>query len=255
MGTAWQCSSVRHRFQCVRGHTWQAMPRKVINEGSWCRRCAQQDHGKKLLRQDGLARLLDVADRRGGKLLDSVYTGMHARYRFSCANDHQWHAEGAELVRGSWCRACANEDKRIRYRLPDGLARLHAASQAKQGVCLSPEYVLARTPYRFRCQQDHEWQAPGQRIFRGSWCPTCATERKRLSIDEMRTLARQRGGRCLSEHYKNSVSKLQWECHRGHQWHATPSSATAGHWCPTCAHFDQISNPRSKAWSRYVSAK
>lgn len=191
---------MRHRFQCARGHIWQAMPGKVASEGSWCRRCAQQDHGPKRMRKDGLASLQDVAERRGGTLLDTVYAGMCLRYRFACAKGHQWQAEGAEIVRGFWCKACANEAKRIQYRLPDGLARLQAAAQARQGACLSSEYIIARTHYRFRCQKGHEWQSTGHRIFRGAWCPVCAHDALRLSIDQMRELARQRGGRCLSEH-------------------------------------------------------
>jgi hypothetical protein len=208
-----------------------------------------------MLCQDGLARLQDVARLRGGTLLDTVYAGMYLRYRFSCAKGHHWQAEGAEIVRGSWCKACANENKRVQYRLPDGLARLHAAAQAKQGVCLSSEYTMARAHYRFRCQRGHEWETTGHRIFRGTWCPACAHDTQRLSIDQMRELARQRGGRCLSEHYKNSVTKLQWECHRGHQWHAIPGTVTRGHWCAACAHMDKISNPRSGVRGKYVPAK
>jgi len=92
--TAWQGGGVRHRFQCARGHVWQAMPSKVMSEGSWCRRCAQQDHGVKRMRKDGLASLQEVAQLRGGKLFDTVYGGMYLRYRFSCSNGHSWQAAG-----------------------------------------------------------------------------------------------------------------------------------------------------------------
>jgi hypothetical protein len=253
--TAWRGGGVRHQFQCARGHVWQATPRKVNGEGSWCRRCAQQEHGKKMLCQDGLARLQEAARLRGGQLLDTVYGGMYLRYRFSCSEGHHWQAEGGEIARGSWCKACANENKRTQYRLPDGLARLHAAAQARQGVCLSPEYTMARDHYRFRCHKGHEWQTTGNRIFRGAWCPSCAHDSLRLGIDQMRELAEQRGGRCVSEHYKNSVTKLRWECHRGHQWDAIPGAVTRGHWCAACAHMDKISNPRSKARGKYVPTR
>ena len=253
--TAWQGSGVRHRFQCASGHVWQASPRKVTGEGSWCRRCAQQEHSTRMLCQDGLARLQEAARHRGGELLDTVYAGMHLHYRFSCAKGHHWQAEGGEIVRGSWCRECAIEDKRLQYRLPDGLARLQTAAQARQGICLSPEYIDSRSHYRFRCQKGHEWHTTGQRIFRGAWCPSCAHDGKRMCIDQMRELAQQRGGQCLSEHYTNSSSKLQWQCHRGHQWHALPGSVMRGHWCAVCACLHRISNPRSKTRSKYVSAK
>jgi hypothetical protein len=253
--TTWQGADVPHRFQCARGHIWKARPRRIMNDGSWCRRCAQQDHGSKLLRHDGIERLQECANQKGGQLLDTVYAGLNARYRFSCANGHHWQAAGGEIMRGSWCRACVNASKRIQYRLEDGLARLKAAAHAKQGICLSVEYVMARAHYRFRCQKGHEWETTGCRIFRGAWCPSCAHDRNRLSIDQMRQLAEQRGGRCLSEHYKNVATKLRWECHLGHQWHAVPSTVLQGHWCAACAYLNRITNPRSKARSKYLPVK
>lgn len=252
LDTVWQGSGARHQFQCAHGHVWKAVPRKVIGEGSWCRRCAQQEHSKRMRREDGFFRMQDMATRRGGKLLDDEYAGLHARYRFSCAKGHHWQAEGAEIVRGSWCRMCANAEKRVLYRLPDGLARLQAAAQARLGICLASEYVQARSQYWFRCQHGHEWQTSGNRIFRGTWCPTCAHDRMRLSIDEMHRLARERGGLCLSEHYKNNSTKLHWECHRGHRWHAPAGTVRQGHWCAACAYLDKISNPRSKAGFKYL---
>lgn len=89
------------------------------------------------------------------------------------------------------------------------LDRLRRAAETARLVLLSStEYTLSRSSYRFRYRQGHEWQASGQRIFRGAWRPVCANAYKRLSIDDMRQLARQRGGQCLSEHYQNNVTKL-----------------------------------------------
>jgi len=253
--TTWQGANVPHRFQCAHGHSWKVRPSKLMNEGSWCRRCAQRNHGSKLLHQDGLTRLQAFAHQRDGKLLDTSYAGVSARYRFSCANGHHWQATGSEILRGSWCRACVNANKRIQYRLNDGLARLQAAAEAKRGICLSAEYITVRTRYRFRCQEEHEWETTGHRIFRGAWCPSCAHDRIRLSIDQMRQLAEQRGGRCLSEQYKNTGTKLHWECHRGHQWHAVPGAVLRGHWCAACVCLNRITNPRSKARSKYLPVK
>jgi len=253
--TAWMGSEVRHRLQCAHGHAWKVAARKVMGEGSWCRRCAQREHATRMLSEDGLARMQEAASLRGGRLLDADYAGLNARYRFTWAHGHAWEAAGAEIVRGSWCRACANAEKRVLYRLPDGLARLQAAAQARQGICLASEYVVSRSQYWFRCRHGHEWQTSGHRIFRGAWCPICVNDRMRLSIDDMHVLARERGGLCLSEHYKNNATKLHRECRRGHRWRAPASTVRQGHWCAACAHMDKISNPKSKAHSKYVPVK
>lgn len=51
----------------------------------------------------------------------------------------------------------------------------------------------------------------------------------------MQTLARDRGGRCLSENYTNNYSKLLWQCKEGHRWDAPPTNIKSGKWCPFCA--------------------
>jgi hypothetical protein len=50
----------------------------------------------------------------------------------------------------------------------------------------------------------------------------------------MTSLARERGGRCISTLYVNSVTPLWWQCAVGHKWRAIPASITRGSWCPAC---------------------
>ncbi len=58
-----------------------------------------------------------------------------------------------------------------------------------------------------------------------------------LDIEDMRDAAAFRGGRCLSESMTKGdlYTKLEWECHDGHRFFASPYTVLkAGHWCPTC---------------------
>jgi len=57
---------------------------------------------------------------------------------------------------------------------------------------------------------------------------------KRLTIEEMRELAKSRGGKCLSEKYINAHNKLKWQCDKGHEWDAVYYSVKRGCWCPCC---------------------
>jgi|SRR5579862_670395 len=58
---------------------------------------------------------------------------------------------------------------------------------------------------------------------------------KKLTIQAMIWLARERGGRCISLIYVNSGVPLLWECANGHRWSAVPQSIKRGSWCPVCA--------------------
>ena len=57
---------------------------------------------------------------------------------------------------------------------------------------------------------------------------------KRLSIEEMREIAKKKGGECLSEKYVNCDFKLRWRCGKGHEWDASPDSVKRISWCPIC---------------------
>lgn len=58
---------------------------------------------------------------------------------------------------------------------------------------------------------------------------------QRLKLEDMRRLARSRGGDCHSTEYVNARSALEWSCAAGHRWSARPVSVRAGTWCPRCS--------------------
>src|ERR1700676_536966 len=112
---------------------------------------------------------------------------------------------------------------------------LNSVAQRRGGRCLSKRYVNFRVPLFWQCDAGHRWQALPTNVTRGSWCPDCAGV-KRLTIEEMRLLAKNRGGQCLSKHYSNDDTKLTWRCAAGHEWKAAPVAVKRGTWCPRCAH-------------------
>jgi hypothetical protein len=58
---------------------------------------------------------------------------------------------------------------------------------------------------------------------------------KKLTIEEMQVIARNKNGYCLSNKYINSQTKLEWRCNEDHTWNTTPSAIKTGQWCPKCA--------------------
>ena len=66
-------------------------------------------------------------------------------------------------------------------------------------------------------------------------------EAKKLGIEKMHRIAKERGGKCLSEIYVDSKTNIKWECSEGHQWEATPNNVMRGSWCPTCYRFKRSS--------------
>ncbi|QAU23838.1 hypothetical protein EO087_07430 [Dyella sp. M7H15-1] len=251
----WRGSDVKHRFRCPQGHTWQRLPCNV-KKTARCPHCdlKLEDRQHRLM-PDGLSRLQQAAARHGGVCLAEQFEGVHHRHRFQCAHGHVWEALGHNILKDRWCPRCKGSRARESKRLPDGLAKLQAAAQAYGGRCLSTTYVNIKTRYRFVCAKGHPVEATAEAILlRGRWCRPCGYTRKRYQLEDAQKAARDRGGQCLSDSYRNSSTRMHWLCHRGHSWHAPFATICQGHWCAQCAHLAKIRSRRSKARIRYQVA-
>lgn len=232
---SYQISTARYEFRCSQGHHWTAVGDAII-QGSWCPACANVLHKVGRYAADGLLRLQQAAHKQGGTCLSTAYEGYRAKYRFRCAQGHEWDARGEMALRGHWCPSCHHQNSRL------GVAAMHALATAHGGQCLSPSYPGSQVKVEWQCKAGHRWHAATVDIKRGHWCPHCHFEQARLGITAMRALAAGRGGQCLSEHYTSALLKLEWLCSKGHSWWATPAKVKERTWCPECARLNKITN-------------
>ncbi len=125
--------------------------------------------------------------------------------------------------------------RKLKYSIED----MQAIAKAKGGKCLSDVYKRAHDKLKWQCREGHIWFAPPASIIHHkSWCSICSYNERRVrkkgTIKDMKQLAKERGGKCLSKIYVNGKSKLQWQCKRGHVWTAPPSAVKHGSWCRRC---------------------
>jgi hypothetical protein len=58
---------------------------------------------------------------------------------------------------------------------------------------------------------------------------------KPFTLLQLQEYAQERGGRLLTESYKDCKQKLLWRCRNGHQWQASwDGIKNNGSWCPAC---------------------
>jgi hypothetical protein len=121
---------------------------------------------------------------------------------------------------------------------------LREIARERGGTLLSKIYHSGRVNLKWKCEKGHSWDAMPENIIgnkakKGTWCPHCANEErnnwKKPTLLDMQKIAKQKGGLCLSIAYIDSVSKLDWQCKKGHTWKAVPNSIRQGHWCPYCS--------------------
>ena len=119
------------------------------------------------------------------------------------------------------------------------IEEMHRLAKERGGKCLSKRYVNNSTDLQWECAEGHRWPASPGNVKSGKWCKICgyaiAGKHRRLTIEEMHQLAKERGGKCLSKRYVNNRTDLQWECAEGHRWPANPGNVKSGKWCKSCA--------------------
>jgi hypothetical protein len=114
------------------------------------------------------------------------------------------------------------------------IEEMHELVKNRNGKCLSKVYINANTKLTWKCEKGHEWNATPGHVRSGKWCPVCAGIIP-STIEEMKDIALERGGKCLSEEYINAHIPLRWRCSEGHEWEATSNNIKKGTWCPICA--------------------
>ncbi len=220
-------------WRCGVGHTWKAVPAS-ISKGSWCPACAGVKRGT-------IQQMREIAESRGGICISEMYVNSATKLCWRCRAGHEWNAAPLHIKRGHWCPVCARVARLT-------LQEMNNVAARKSGQCLSAEYLNSSKPLRWRCAIGHEWNARPASVKSGNWCPFCARNRE-LEFEQLRQIARERGGRCLSTEYKNSRTPLLWECSQRHRWKACPANIKGGtrrkgSWCLQCYNSRRIFRPK-----------
>lgn len=218
------------KWKCKEGHEWYAQPADVKNKGTWCRKCADKVRGDG--RRLTIEEMRNIAHERGGECLSTKYVDATVKLQWRCGKGHVWKAMPMNVKYGkSWCRTCATIERAKSQTLT--LEDMQRMAKDRGGKCLSKEYVNVMTNLKWKCNKGHIWEAMPHNIHSGWWCPHCSGH-ARCTIQQMKKIAKKRHGKCLSNRYVNSRTKLKWKCEKGHIWIALPPNIKKGGWCPIC---------------------
>ncbi|RHZ77422.1 hypothetical protein Glove_180g52 [Diversispora epigaea] len=157
----------------------------------------------------------ELAYTRNGKCISENYINSNSRLLWECENGHQFRTSLALVKnRGCWCPECRKL----------GLEFAQDLAYKKGGICLSNSYRNKLSPLLWSYSKGHSWYALIGNIKRGTWCPHCCNESKRLGIEHVKELARSKNGECLSNIYINYKTYLLWRCDKKHIWYSTLGS-------------------------------
>jgi len=178
-----------------------------------------------------------IAKEHGGKCLSSEYIDSETKLEWQCKEGHVWKAISKSVKRGKWCPICARINTANKLR--GNINKMKKLAERKGGKCLSKKYIDNSTKLKWQCSKGHIWYTTPNRIQQGTWCPICGhkkgAEKQKNTIEDMKKLARSKGGECLSDNYVNNKTKLTWKCENGHIWKSRPNDIKNGYWCPYCS--------------------
>jgi hypothetical protein len=161
-------------WECKRRHRWKAMPGNLKGgkkkRGTWCLEC--YNLRRKFRTRDSIERMERLAERRGGRCLSREYVNSKSKLQWQCEKGHCWRAVPVSVKRGSWCPACAGNQKLT-------LEQFQSLAASKGGRCLSSRYINKASPLRWQCALGHRWHAQPGKVKRGTWCAKCASLRRR----------------------------------------------------------------------------
>ncbi|WP_179885350.1 zinc-ribbon domain-containing protein [Bacillus thuringiensis] len=108
-----------------------------------------------------------LAKDKKGYCLSEVYINNNTKMLWECKKGHIWEARPREIKRGIWCPTCGSNKLTIE--------EMQRVAHAKHGECLSRVYINTDTKLRWKCENQHIWEAiPYLVTKKGRWCPYCA---------------------------------------------------------------------------------
>ena len=152
----YKSSRTKTTFQCKDGHTWDAVPKDIMN-GSGCPHCA----GNITLTKDIVNQR--IAD-RGIKLIGD-YKNSATKTAFQCAEGHTWETKPNSILNGIGCPHCSGKAPLTKEIVNERIA--------DRGITLIGEYKDTKNKATFQCPEGHTWDTMPDSVMRGTGCPHC----------------------------------------------------------------------------------
>ncbi len=220
-------SNTHLKWECEKGHIFKSTFSNIKHNGMWCKECNKIENKNTLLKQFQL-----IAEERKGKCLSEKYINNSTQLKWQCEKGHVWESTPYEIKnKRRWCTECEKIEKDTAI-----IKKCQIFAQEKGGNCISKKFINHDTPLMWQCKNGHKWEAKTELIKKNNFrCSECEKINKGLDIiNRMKTYAKNRGGKCLTEYYENFKIPFKWECDKGHKWKAKMHMTIIGAWCPKC---------------------
>jgi len=107
-----------------------------------------------------------------GFCFSTKYVNRETKLHFGCKEGHDWWTIPYIVIKGGWCRRCANIKRGLARR--DTIEDMRELAKLRGIECLSTAYVNQKIKLHWKCSFGHEWwTAPHSIKYRNGGCPEC----------------------------------------------------------------------------------
>lgn len=226
-------TSTKLRWACSEGHEWSAVP-SSIKRGGWCPYCSAglgericREHFEQLLKAKfPKARPTWLRSSEGYQLeLDGFCEELNLAFEHQ-GSQHSREIRHFHRSQDDLETQIARDEEKAKLCKDNGVDLISVPSVLEElGVDRIPSFIAAEMK-RFGRNLPKSFAA--QKInYSNAYKPD--------QIEILKEVARKKNGKLLSTTYLGIFEKLDWLCHRGHQFSAVPNNVkNSGSWCPTC---------------------
>lgn len=218
-------TKIKTKWRCTKNHTWEAAYSWILS-GSGCPRCAGNEPKTE-------ADYYALAKQSGFVWLGPMVKNVRTKTQWRCGNNHTWFATYSRIQQGSGCPACAGNKRKLE-------ADYHALATRRGIEWLGPLPKNVREKSKWRCGENHTWLATYNEIELRGKCPICGGSNHLPKTEaDYHALAKQRGIKWLGPMVKNTKTRTEWQCSKGHAWFTTYNSIQQGTRCGPCRRLER----------------
>lgn len=196
-----------------------------------------------------LDRLQRLAEAHGGKLLSTIWTNNHAKYRFVLADGREFEMRASDILWRGWPK---NQDAMTRT--PSvRLAEVRATAEANNGRLISTEWLGQKAKLRFAFADGREFEMTPDSLKRWGWpkdpdgyLKNYADTRVRgaIHLESLREIAEANGGKLLSTEWMGIRIPHRFAFQDGREFEIAPADLKKGNWPKNADRYLKTSSQR-----------
>lgn len=223
------------KVRCAQGHEFSRSLEKLVQNERFCSVCSPRKFGYRAPRPPGAAQ--DEAETRtlllekGWKLLSPVGQLSQSVLVACDFCNSQKEAQLSHFLSGKRICQCRKD----KAKSEKNRQLLEEISAERGGRLISEAPARTKDKAQFECSNGHQWWAQmGSVVNAKTWCLECAGNAPR-SLDDLRAIVLERGGKLLTDEYKGVDGTYDFECNLGHEFSNMFKKVENGQWCPVCS--------------------